>query len=86
MGRPKGSRNVPWPAIVAKLREHPGEWLLLPEMAAVPFRTITTIRKRERKALRLDKGVIRCRRKFLRADENRLTVTLILQYDPEGKP
>lgn len=83
MPRPKGSTNVPWEKIVAELREQPGEWLLLPELAAVPFRTISTIRRRERRALRLDDGVIRCRRRHLVADGNKLTVTLYTMFDPK---
>lgn len=83
MGRRKGSANIPWESIVARLRKQPGRWLLLPEMAAVPDRTIMTIRRRERRALRLEDGVIRCRRKAtVWTDEGIVMCTLFLAYIP----
>jgi len=86
MGRPKGSGNVPWDAIVAQLREHPDRWMLLPEMAAVPERTVEVIRRRERRALRLTDGVIRCTRTHSTTIQGRTTVTLQLKFSPKEKP
>jgi hypothetical protein len=86
-GRPKGSRNIPWGSIVARLRKQPGTWMILPEMRATPYRTIATIRRRERRALRLEDGVIRCRRRAIAlTPEGDVIVTLALQFEPKGTP
>lgn len=85
-GRPAGSANIPWDRIVARLREQPGVWMLLPEMRAVSARTMGVIRKRERRALRLDDGVIRYRMKAppLHLDDDGIViVTLHLKFDPK---
>lgn len=60
-GRPVGSADIPWGSIVERLREYPDRWRLLPEMRRVNVRTINVIRKRERRALRIPDGVVRCR-------------------------
>ncbi|QUE25366.1 hypothetical protein SEA_FIZZLES_72 [Microbacterium phage Fizzles] len=85
-GRPRGSRDIPWQHIITRLREYPGRWMLFPEMVAVNVRTITVIRKRERRALRLDDGVIRCRRKgdLMAASDDTVVCTLYLKYEPKG--
>lgn len=85
MGRPTGSRNIDWEKIVAKLRQQPNEWLLFPEMGAASLRTIQVIRRRERRALRLDDGVIRCRRKSIVKIGDEITVTLFLSFQPKEK-
>lgn len=85
-GRPKGSKNIPWGSIVTKLRKHPGRWMLFPEMSAVPDRTIATIRRRERRELRLDDGVVRCRRKATAwTDDGTVLCTLFLKLDLKEK-
>lgn len=85
-GRPAGSTNIPWAAIVAKLRKYPNRWMLIPEMASVPDRTIATIRRRERRELRLADGTIRCRRKAtVWLDDGTVKCTLILKYEPKEK-
>jgi hypothetical protein len=87
MGRPKGSANIPWDSIVDRLRKQPGRWLLLPEMSAVPDRTIMTIRRRERRSLRLDDGIIQCRRKAtVWTDEGTVRCTLFLHFKPREDP
>lgn len=86
MGRPRGSKNIPWASIVARLREHPGRWMLLREMSAVHGRTIAVIRKREHRELRLDDGIIRCRTKAAIVTDEKVTVTLYLKFDPKEKP
>jgi hypothetical protein len=82
-GRPAGSTNIPWPAIVAKLRQHEGRWLLLPEMANVSDRTIQVIRRRERRALRLEDGRIQCRRKATVWTDAGVRCTLYLRFKPK---
>ncbi|QWY80155.1 hypothetical protein SEA_SALLYK_75 [Microbacterium phage SallyK] len=85
-GRPRGAKAIPWDRIVARLREHPNRWLLLPEMAKVNARTVMVIRKRERRALRLDDGVIRCRIKAGYVDETGAVIaTLYLKLDTKEK-
>ncbi|QNL30040.1 hypothetical protein SEA_RUDY_70 [Microbacterium phage Rudy] len=85
-GRPRGAKAIPWDRIVARLREHPNRWLLLPEMAKVNARTVMVIRKRERRALRLDDGVIRCRIKAGYVDETGAVIaTLYLKFDTKEK-
>lgn len=87
MGRPKGSRNIPWDAIVERLRRHPGRWMMVPEMAAVPERMITVIRERQRRALRLPDAIIRVRVRASVTDEDgNRTVTLKLKYEPKETP
>ena len=83
MTRTKGSPNIPWPAIVARLRADPDRWLALPEMAAVPERMVDVIRRRQRHALRLTDGVIRCRVQASIINEGRMTCTLILKFEPK---
>lgn len=84
MARPKGAKDIPWREIVAKLRQHPNRWLLLPELAHVSGRTIDVIRRRERHALRLDDGVIRCRRKAaLVHEDGSVVVTLAVKFSPK---
>lgn len=87
MSRPKGAKGVPWACLVRELRAHPGRWILFPEMGNVSERTIATIRRREVRALRLDDGVIRCRRKATAwTDEGSVRVALILKFEPKEKP
>lgn len=82
-GRRKGAVNVPWDRLVARLRKQPETWIVFPEMTATPYRTIATIRRRERRALRLDDGVIRCRRRAIAATpEGDVIVTLALCFIP----
>lgn len=85
-GRPTGAANIPWNSIVERLRQHPNRWMLLPEMARVNGRTINVIRKRERRALRLDDGVIRCRRKVAFVIDDTVICTLILKFEPKEAP
>lgn len=85
-GRPPGSGNIPWASIVDRLREQPGRWMLVPEMRRVNARTINVIRKKERRALRLEDGTIRCRRKVALVTERTVFVTLYLKFDPKEKP
>lgn len=87
MGRPKGSTNVAWTTIVAHLQRHPDRWVVLPEMAAVPARTIAVIRRRERRALRIDGGVVRCRVKARAwTDDGREIVSLSLKFERKKAP
>ncbi|QNJ55574.1 hypothetical protein SEA_PHINKY_83 [Microbacterium phage Phinky] len=85
-GRPPGSKSIPWGSIVERLRKQPNRWVLLPEMARVNGRTINVIRKRERRALRLDDGVIRCRRKVAFVVDDTVIVTLFLKFEPKEAP
>lgn len=86
-GRPRGARSIPWGSIVARLREHPGRWMLLPEMRAVSDRTIITIRRRERRALRMDDGKIRVRRKAtVWTADGDVLCTLILKFEKKEAP
>jgi hypothetical protein len=78
-----GSTNIPWAAIVEQLRLSPDRWLALPEMAAVPERTVDVIRGRQRAALRLEHGTVRCRIQASIENEGRVTCTLILKYEPK---
>lgn len=82
-GRPKGSKNVPWEAIVQRCVEQPGTWLLPVELTSVPLRTIQVIRRRERLALRLKGGVIRCRVKGVVKIGDVESCTLFVMYDPK---
>ncbi|UUG69636.1 hypothetical protein SEA_FRANSOYER_71 [Microbacterium phage Fransoyer] len=84
-GRPRGSANIPWSSIIARLRQHPGRWMLLSEMSYVNARTIQVIRKQERRALRLTDGVIRCRPKglVLLEDDRTVMCALYLKFDPK---
>jgi hypothetical protein len=84
-GRPQGSGNIPWGRIIARLRQHEGRWVLVPEMARVRDRTIQTIRKRERRALRLDDGIIQCRRKATVKIDGVVYCTLYLRFRPHPK-
>lgn len=82
MGRPAGSVNIPWPAIVQRARAHAGRWILPTELAATPARTIMVIRRRERRALRLDDGVIRCRVKARAWTQSGQEIcTLMVRFD-----
>lgn len=83
MTRPAGSRNIPWERIVDELRAKPERWRLFPEMIGVSDRVITTLRRRERRALRLDDGAIRYRRKATtpRAD-GRIICDVWLRFVP----
>lgn len=84
MTRTKGSVNIPWERMVAELRSHPGRWILFPEMSSVSDRTIDVIRKRRRRALRINDGIIRCRRKTtVWTDEGTVRCTLFLSFDPK---
>lgn len=86
-GRPSGAQNIPWHSIIARLREHENRWLLVPEMAKVSARTVTVIRRKERRALRLTDGVIRCRIKAGYVDETGAVIcTLFLKFVPKEKP
>lgn len=84
-GRPRGSGNIPWASIVTRLREQPGRWMLVPEMRRVNGRTIQVIRKQERRALRLDDGVIRCRSRNTFVLDGVVICTLYLKFDPKEK-
>lgn len=83
MTRPKGSKNIPWDRVVRQLRLHPDRWQALPEMAAVPARVVDVIRLRQRAALRLADGVIRCRVQGSIEIEGRTQCVLILKYEPK---
>lgn len=84
MTRTKGAKTIPWARIVAELRAHPNRWILFPEMASVTERTIVVIRRRQRRQLRLDDGIIRCRRKTTTwTDEGTIRCTLLLRYEPK---
>lgn len=52
-------------------------------MARVNGRTINVIRKRERRALRLTDGVIRCKRKVAFVVDETVIVTLYLKFQPK---
>lgn len=80
MTRPKGSGNIPWDAIIERARAHPDQWIMPTELAAVSTRTIQVIRKKERRQLRLDDGIIRVR---ARAGGGELPVTLAIKFDPK---
>lgn len=60
---------------------------MFPEMGNVPERTIATIRNREVRTLRLDDGIIRCRRKATAYDDElAVRVALILKFEPKEQP
>jgi len=84
-GRPKGSGNFDWDGIVARLREQPGVWIALPDLAKVSARTIETIRRKERRALRMDDGEIRVRRHAAVVVGDDVLVTLSAQFHPKEK-
>ena len=69
-----------------RLRQHPDRWILLPEMSSVPERTVEVIRRRERRALRLDDGVIRCTRTARAVVKGQARVALQLKFVPKEKP
>jgi hypothetical protein len=52
-------------------------------MAMVPARTLTVIRKRERRQLRLDDGVIRARVRATAVLEGQTLCTLWLKFEPK---
>ena len=84
MPRPKGATAIPWDSIVQRLRKHPGRWTLLPEMRSVRPRTIDTIRRKERRQLRLDDGAIYCRvRAATRLEDGTERCTLMLRFVPK---
>lgn len=87
MGRPKGSTNIPWGSVVARLRKHPGRWMLLPEMRSVTDRTIMAIRRQERRELRMNDGVIRCRRRAtVWLEDGTVRCALILKFEERKAP
>lgn len=72
--------------MVARLRRHPGKWILLPEMRNVPDGMVDVIRNRRRRALRMEDGVIRCRtRASVWLPDGQIRRTLILKWEP-AKP
>lgn len=81
-GRPQGSSNIPWEAIVARCVEQPNTWLLPIELAAVSLRTVQVIRRRERRALRLSHGKIYCRVKGKLKLGDAEVCTLFVRYQP----
>lgn len=89
-GRPKNSKNIPWDQVVAKVRKYPGVWMLLPEMRYVSARHVITIRRRERRALRLEDGVIRAqRRTTVWLEDGTVRCDIILKFvakkgEPDG--
>ncbi len=86
MGRTKGSKNLPWDAMVARLRAHPGRWILLPEMRAVPPQMINVIRERRRRQLRLPDGKIYCRQRAIaQLEDGTIRCTLILRFVPHER-
>lgn len=84
-GRPKNSGNFDWDGIVRRLREQPGVWMALPDLARVSGRTIDTIRRKERRALRMDDGEIRVRRIAALPTEDGVLVTLSAKFHPKEK-
>lgn len=52
-----------------------------PELASTPSRTIVVIRRRQRRALRLDDGILRCRVKARAWVNDREVVTLSIRFD-----
>lgn len=84
MTRTPGSRNIPWESVVNRLREHPGRWMLLPEMRSVAPRTIEVIRRQQRRQLRLEDGKIYCRmRAVTQLDDGTERCTLVLRFIPK---
>jgi len=61
--------------------------MLLSEMSYVNDRTIQTVRLRERRALRLDDGVIRCRARsaVLLEDGQTVMCALYLKFEPRKR-
>jgi hypothetical protein len=55
----------------------------VPEMAMVPARTLTVIRKRERRGLRLNDGVIRARVRATAVLDGQTLCTLWLKFEPK---
>lgn len=86
MGRTKGSKNLPWAAMIARLREHPDRWILLPEMRSVDIQMISIIRERRRRALHLPDGKIYCRQRAItQRDDGTIRCTLVLKFTPYPK-
>ena len=86
MGRTKGSKNLPWDAMVARLRKYPGRWILLPEMRSVDPAMIDIIRSRRRRQLHLDDGKIYCRRRATaQLPDGSIRCTLLLRFVPTQK-
>jgi hypothetical protein len=83
MGRPRGSSNIPWAAIVARLRAQPNTWMMPRELAAASDRTIAVIRRKERAALRLSDGVIRVRRKATVRLGDAVYCSLYVKFEPK---
>jgi len=83
MGRRKGSKNIPWDSIVARLRKHPGRWMLLPEMRSVDPAMVDIIRSRRRRQLQMSDGRIYCRQKAIaQLEDGTLRCTLMLRFIP----
>lgn len=83
MGRPKGSKNLPWDAMVARLRKYPGRWMLLPQMRSVDPAMIDVIRKRRRRQLHLEDGRVYCRvRATTQREDGAIRHTLLLRFTP----
>lgn len=81
MGRPQGSRNIDWASVITQARRTPGLWVAPPELAAVSQRTVAVIRRRERRILRMDDGVLRCRVKAGVTLMGVTTVTLFVKFE-----
>lgn len=84
-GRPTGSSNIPWDSIIERLREYPDRWMLLTEMSHVNARTVNVIRKKERRALRLPDGTIRCSMRAGVIVNGVAYCTLYLKFQPHTK-
>lgn len=54
-------RSYPWPAIIAYARRRPVAWVLHPDLANAPRRTVESINLRRHPALDLPDGRLRAR-------------------------
>lgn len=86
VGRPQGSRNIDWASVITQARRTPGLWVLPVELSAVTERTVMAIRRRERRALRMPDGVLRCRVKAGVTVSGVTLVTLLVKFEKKETP
>lgn len=55
------AKRYPWTRILSELQADPGLWRLFPEMVARPTRVITSVNRRQVRALRAPGGRVQAR-------------------------
>lgn len=79
-----GGRPIPWREIIARLREDPGRWILLPVMTARPARTLSRVRLREVRALREGPGRVQAKPGWIgETVDGRRIADVYLRWVPE---